>query len=151
MQTASDDDQPKAPPHRSRLDREIDEILSKTDAHRTLPPPTPIRSRQKPSAPTLPPIPPAIQSILRVPILQALLLALAAWLLDDVSALVSNLLAFAAVVCIILPMVRGGRPAGTPSVAPETRMWRGQVIETRAPAPRTPIDSLRDWWSNRHR
>lgn len=150
MQTASDDDQPKAPQQRSRLDREIDEILSRTDAHRTLPPPTPIRSRQQSSAPTLPSIPPAVQSILRVPILQALLLALAAWLLDDVSALVSNLLALAAVVCIILPMVRGRRPAG-PSVTPETRMWRGREIETRAPASRTPLDSLRDWWTNRHR
>lgn len=148
MATTSDENPTGDRQQKSRLDREIDEILARSETDRPLPPPpTPIRPRVTKTSPS---IPPRLASLLQVPILQALLLALAAWIVADLSALLANLLALGAVVCIILPMVRGVRPTSG-SVAPETRMWRGQVIDLRPEQPRTPVESLRDWWNTRRR
>ena len=150
MPTASDNNPTGDRQQKSRLDREIEEILSRSEAERQLPPPpTPIRPHKVRTAPS---VPPRVLAIARVPILQALVLGIAAWLVSDLSQLLANLLALAAVVCIILPMVRGVRPSpSSPTIASETRMWRGQVIDTRPQQPRTPMESLRDWWNARRR
>jgi hypothetical protein len=148
MTTTSDNNPTGDRQQKSRLDREIEEILSRSEAEERLPPPpTPIRPRPVRTAPS---IPPRVVAMAQVPILQALVLGFAAWMVDDLSHLLANLLALAAVVCIILPMVRGVRPS-TQTIAPETRMWRGQVIDTRPQQPRTPVETLRDWWNARRR
>jgi hypothetical protein len=148
MTTTSDNNPTGDRQQKSRLDREIEEILSRSEAEQRLPPPpTPIRPRP---VRTTPSIPPRVVAVARVPIIQALGLGVAAWLVNDLSQLLANLLALAAVVCIILPMVRGVRPS-TPTIVSETRMWRGQVVDTRPQQPRTPVETLRDWWNARRR
>ena len=147
MTTTSDNNPTGDRQQKSRLDREIEEILSRSEAEQRLPPPpTPIRPRPVRATPS---IPPRVAAIAQVPILQALALGIAAWLVSDLSQILANLFALAAVVCIILPMVRGVRPSTSTTIAPETRMWRGQAIDTRPQQPRTPLESLRDWWNAR--
>ncbi len=150
MTTTSDNNPTGDRQQKSRLDREIEEILSRSEAEQQLPPPpTPIRPRPVRTSPW---IAPRVVAIAQVPILQALVLGIAAWLISDLSQLLANLFALAAVMCIILPMVRGARPSpSSPEIASETRMWRGQVIDTRPQQPRTPVESLRDWWNARRR
>lgn len=136
---------------KSRLDRELEEILSKNDSIRLLPPPP---SQKKPtSRPTpirtgTPAIPPAVSRWLDVPIIQALVLAFLALLLRDISALIANTLCFVAVACIMFPIVRGFQ---RPAAAPPTQMWRGRSFEVTPPKNPTLIDSIRAWWSSRQR
>lgn len=136
---------------KSRLDRELDEILSKNDNIRLLPPP-PSRSQHKPKPTQLhgrsATIPPGVSRWLETPIIQALALAFIALLLRDISALVANTLCFLAVACIIFPIVRGfQRPSGVPP----TQMWRGRTFEVAPPRNPSMIDSVRNWWSSRQR
>lgn len=149
MPMTSDNNPPENPLRKSRLDREVDEILASSQRHNPLPPPTPIRPNMQVAQPKAS-MPPQVLAACRTPILQALACALLAWIVRDVSPLLASVLAFGAIVCIILPIVRGSRPS-TPSRSLETRMWRGQVIDMRQPSTRTPLDSLRDWWNARHR
>lgn len=142
-------------PGKSRLDRELDELLAKNENIRLLPPPpqAPKPSRAKPaplhadssfgSA-----IPPRARELMASPIVVALGLAIAALLVADFSALLANVLGLAAVVCIVLPMVQRFR---RPTAPPDIRMWRGQVIDSQPPRQPSPIDHARDWWKSRQR
>jgi hypothetical protein len=85
---------------------------------------------------------------LSTPIFLALILAIIAYLLRDVSTLLANILATLAVASIIWPIVqRFRRPAQTPP----SQMWRGQVFDARPSSSTTPLDSLRSWWNRQRR
>lgn len=142
---------PDKSPGKSRLDRELEEILAKNDNIRHLPPPPKAR-RPKPSPASMTnhlgsSIPAPIGRVLRVPIFQALALGVVAVLVDDVSPLAAYLLSIAAVACIILPIVSGFR---RPAPTLESRMWRGRVVDQRpSSSGPSPLDSLRRWWTTR--
>ncbi|HYJ12654.1 MAG TPA: hypothetical protein VEW66_03630, partial [Thermomicrobiales bacterium] len=110
---------------KSRLDREIDEILARNDNIRHLPPP-PNPARPRAIRPKAPAIPASAMRLLSTPIFLALILAIVAFLLRDVSALLANILITLAVASIIWPIVQGFR---RPAQAPTSQMWRGQVFE----------------------
>jgi hypothetical protein len=152
MQSPPTNSTPDGDSGKSRLDRELEEILSKNENIRLLPPP-PKPPKQKPSqlrsASSIESmIPPKVRRLLGAPIVLALVLALAALFVVDFSPLLANILCLAAVVSIVLPMFqRFRRPT---AAAPETRMWRGRVID--APSPvrnQSPLDGMRDWWNAR--
>jgi hypothetical protein len=151
MQSPPTDSPPDGGSGKSRLDRELEEILSKNENIRLLPPP-PKPPKKKPSVLASgrsidSMIPPRVRRILSAPIVVALGLALIALFVADVSPLLSNVLSLAAVVCLLLPMVQRFRG---PSAPPETRMWRGKVIDTRPHTHhQSPLDSVRDWWNAR--
>lgn len=150
-ETPSDDGTGK-----SRLDRELDEILSKNENIRLLPPP-PQASRPSKAKPAPRQsvssiesmIPPKARELITSPIILALGLAIVALLVSDVSALLATLLSLAAVVCIVTPMVQRFRRR--PSAPPDVRMWRGQVIDSQPPAQPSPLDAAREWWKSRQR
>ena len=75
----------------------------------------------------------------------ALVLAICAVLVDDVSPLLANLLALAAVVAVLMPIIQHFRRPATPS---QSKMWRGQVLEV-TPPQSSPLDQLRHWWQSR--
>ncbi|MDQ3655138.1 MAG: hypothetical protein M3457_08675 [Chloroflexota bacterium] len=150
-ETPSDDGAGK-----SRLDRELDEILSKNENIRLLPPPpqAPKAPRSKPSPPRAGSsfesmIPPKAMDLMTSPIVLALGLAIVALLVSGISALLANMLSLAAVVCIMLPMMQRFR--GRPTAPPDIRMWRGQVVDSEPPQQPSPIDAARDWWKSRQR
>lgn len=132
---------------KSRLDREIDEILARNDNIRHLPPPPKI-SRPRPIKTQQPAIPETAMRFLSTPIFLALLLAIVAYLLRDVSTLLANILATLAVASMIWPIVQRFR---SPAQTPPAQMWRGQVFDTRPPSPTPPLDSLRTWWNRQRR
>ena len=138
-------------PPKSRLDRELEEILSKNDNIRHLPPP-PRPKRARPLATSPGPahglnVPPQVRRLMGTAIIQALVLAVLALLVRDVSPLLASLLCLAAVVCIILPMVQRFRRPASP---PETRMWRGQLIDVQPRSEgQSPLEGVRDWWRSR--
>ena len=143
---------PDPPDERSRLDREIDEILERNDNIRLLPPPpTPKRQRPSPSqslSSATSTLPAPLQRALRVPLVQAFLLVIVAIMIDGVSPLLANVLCAAAVLCIIVPIVTQWR---RPGAMPESRTWRGREIDppSRFASPESPIDRARRWWSSR--
>jgi hypothetical protein len=132
---------------KSRLDREIDEILARNDNIRHLPPPPKI-SRPRPIKTKTPAIPPAAMRLLSTPLFLALILAIVAYLLRDISTLVANILVTLAVASIIWPIVQQFR---RPAQTPPAQMWRGQVFEVGKPSTTTPLDSLREWWNRQRR
>jgi hypothetical protein len=153
MQPSANNTSPEDESGKSRLDREIEEILAKNDTIRHLPPP-PKAPAQRPRSTTARQslddiIPPRVMKLLSTPIILALAFGLLAYLVRGFSPLLANLASFFAVACILLPMVQRFRgPSGR---APgETRMWRGQVVDMR-PRNRSPFDGLRDWWDSRRR
>jgi hypothetical protein len=151
MQPTTNNTAPEGESGKSRLDREIEEILAKDDNIRHLPPPPKAPARQPRPAPSRQPledlIPPRIMTLLVTPIFLALVFGLLAYLVRDVSPLLANLAGLIAVACIIWPMVQRWR-GSTDADPGETRMWRGQVVEMR-PRTRSPLDGLRDWWNSR--
>jgi hypothetical protein len=152
MQSPPADTPPDGSQGKSRLDRELEEILSKNENIRLLPPP-PKATKTKPSIPAAPSsltttFPKVLGRIASAPILVALILGIVAYLISDLSQLIANLLCVAAVVCIILPMVQRFR---RPAPEPQTRMWRGQTFEVREESSSNLLDSLRTWWNSRHR
>lgn len=153
MQRSANNTSPEDESGKSRLDREIEEILAKNDNIRHLPPPPRRASpRSRPAAPSQSlegVIPPRAMKVLTTPIVLALVFGFLAYLVRDFSPLLANLASLAAVTCIVLPMVQRLRGHAGPAPG-ETRMWRGQVIEMR-PRNRSPLDGLRDWWTARRR
>ncbi len=153
MQSTSSSKDPENPQGKSRLDRELEEILSKDDNIRHLPPPPKTRKPRQVKAPSAPissiNIPPRAMKLLSSPVILALALAVIAMLISDLSRLLASILCLAAVACIIWPMLqRFRRPSAS---APDTRMWRGRVYEVGRPSPtsRTPVDAAREWWNAR--
>lgn len=146
-------DQSEAPdecaPHKSRLDLEVEEILRKSDNLRQFPQPgsRPARMRAAPgigSTMSKPSLPVWARRALETPLLVAVGLAILSFLVADASPLLASLLALAAVIFVVLPLVQRFR---RPGAAPETKMWRGRVIETRRSD--SVIESLKEWWKSR--
>lgn len=143
---------------RSRLDREVNEILAKAQRDAPLPP-TPISSRRKQ------PTPPAttnrarqigatiIDTLLTVPLLTALGFGIACAVVAPSSRLLATIFAILALAMVVLPYVRLARRASQPG-NDGPKMWRGQVMD----APRrpefgqeTPADKISHWFNNRRR
>lgn len=147
MPTATPDDrEPDQSAHRSRLDQEIDEILSKTSAD-SLPPPS-----RRPSLRAMPGGRPQPRPIPRLRgasgafwMGAALVIAFVAFLVADASPLLANILAVVALVCFVMPVIQRFR---RPKQVPEAKMWRGQVIDDR-PRQSNPLDDIRAWWDRR--
>lgn len=131
---------------KSRLDRELEEILSRNDNILHLPPPPKVKPQRKPTP--RPTVPPKLVKFVSTPMVSAVLIALVAYFLRDVSQVVANVLCFLAVACIIWPVVQRLRQ---PQQAPGATMWRGQVYQMGPPAEPTIVDSLRTWWNSRKR
>lgn len=153
MQSTSSSKDPDKSQGKSRLDRELEEILSKDDNIRHLPPPPKRPKPRQLNAPSSPVssinIPPRAMKLLSSPVILALVLAVVALFISDVSRLLASVLCLAAVACILWPMLeRFRRPSNAVS---DTKMWRGRVYEIERPSAsgRTPIDSARDWWNAR--
>jgi hypothetical protein len=77
----------------------------------------------------------------------ALVAALVAILIAGTSQLLANLFAFIAVALVLLPIIQRFRGPATP---PESRMWRGQVIDARSEQP-SPVSQIKRWWSSQRR
>ncbi len=156
MQSPPADTPPNGSSGKSRLDRELEEILAKNENIRLLPPPPeqpkPNRTRTpSPKVGSAPGsmIPPQARTLMASPIVVALGLAIAAVLVAGFSALLANLLGLAAVVCILYPMAQ--RLKRKPTAPPDIRMWRGQVIDAKPPQQPSPLDAAREWWKSRQR
>lgn len=143
-----------APSSKSRVDREIEEILSRSENVLPLPPREP-----RPKRPSIQKAPQTSSSslsdltarwgprILAAPILLALGAALVSVLIAGSSPLLANLFAFVAVALVLYPIIQRFR---RPSSAPEAKMWRGQEIDPRLNQP-TPISLIKQWWSSQRR
>lgn len=139
---------------KSRVDREIEEILSRSENVLPLPPPEsrPRRpSIQKPPEAASPSLSDLTARwgprVLAAPILLALGAALMSVVIAGSSPLLANLFAFIAVFFVLYPIIQRFR---RPSAAPETRMWRGRVIDPRLDQP-SPISQIKQWWSSQRR
>ncbi len=154
MQSTSSSKDPENPQGKSRLERELEEILSKDDNILHLPPPPKARKPRQLKSATAPTssfnLPPRAMKALSSPVILALLLAVIALFISDISRLLANILCLAAVACIIWPMLqRFRRPAAAAPGA--SKMWRGRVYEVQQPASsnRSPLESVRGWWDSR--
>lgn len=147
-QTPEDPDSSK----KSRIDREIEEILARSDNVLPFPPQEDRRKRPSisrhlgtPSTSSLPDA--ATQfgtQMLGAPILLGLFTAILAFIISGSSQLLANLFAFAAVSLVLLPIIQRFR---RPTSAPETKMWRGQAIDPRSDES-SPISQIKRWWSS---
>jgi hypothetical protein len=153
MQSTPSSKDPENSQGKSRLDRELEEILSKNDNIRHLPP-APKARKPRPLQSTSSPVPginlpPRAKKLLASPVVLALVLAVVALLISDISRLLASILCFAAVACIIWPML--ARFRGTSAGPGSTKMWRGRVYEVNpsSSSSRSPLDSLREWWDSR--
>jgi hypothetical protein len=134
---------------RSRLDQEIEEILSRSGADQLKAP------RRTPKPPKLRSIPGGIGQSARPTwwkpssgafwMVLALVIAFLAVLVSDASPLLARLLVFAAVGSFLVPIIQRFQ---RPSAPPQQKMWRGQVIEIE-PQQSNPLDQVRAWWKNR--
>jgi len=152
MPTSTNDaDNNKQPPRQSRLEAEIEEILTRAQAEKPLPPPTPFRRPRRPSGTgigqRLPRsrIGPTVERwVTAAPMLTALVLAIIAVLIRDLSPLLTRGIIILAMVAIFWPFFsRWRRPD-----APSAQMWRGRTIEIDRTGP-SPLDELRRWLRNR--
>lgn len=139
---------------KSRFDREIDEILSRSGkdlGQDPVPRPKlrPIASgRATPADASLPAWASAWgPRLASSPVLLALVAGIAAVMIAGSSQLLANVFAFAAVVLVLVPVIQRFR---SPASRPETKMWRGQVIDPRANLS-SPLADVRRWWSSLRR
>jgi hypothetical protein len=142
---------PSDKPGKSRLEREIEEILAKAEREHPLPPPTPIDSRRRQRAaeesrPSLD-FSKMADSLGRwtatAPLVVAFAAAFIALLLRNVSPFLATLAATGAVVALFWPVVTSMRG----SRAPE-KTWRGQTYTTREEPPEI-VTRVRSWLRDR--
>jgi hypothetical protein len=145
-----DDPNPREPDQpRSRLDQEIDDILTRSGADKLKGP------KRTPKPPDLRSIRGGQSSQARPAWLKtssgafwmvlALVIAFVAVLVADASPLLARLLVFAAVASFLVPIVQRFRGTSSP---PPQKMWRGRPIEIEPQQP-SPLDQIRDWWRRR--
>ncbi len=139
---------------KSRIDREIEEILARSDNVLPLPPRESRRERPSIQRPLNTPASSLSDAaarwraqVLGAPILLGVIAAILAFLVSGSSQLLANLFAFAAVVLVLLPIIQRYRRPTSPL---ESKMWRGQVIDPRSDES-SPISQLRRWWSSQRR
>lgn len=149
MPTSTNDaDNNKQPPRQSRLEAEIEEILTRAQAEKPLPPPTPFR---RPRGTGLGKRLPgtsigatAERWLTAAPLLTAVVLAIVAVLISDLSPLLTRAVVILAMVALFWPYIsRWRRPD-----APGSQMWRGRTIEIDRSGP-SPLDEVRRWFRNR--
>lgn len=143
---------------RSRLDREVDEILHSATRENPLPP-TPIASRRRPStgpgagdrARSV--LATAVDTLMTVPLLTAVGFGIACAVVSPYSPLLATLFAVLALVVLVTPYVQAARRASTPGSG-GPKMWRGRVMDDPPRRPRgigerTPADKITDWINSR--
>ncbi len=153
MRSSIDDNRPDGGTGNSRLDRELEEILSRNDNITHLPPPPKVGPKRRVTrqvSEQQPSLHPGLRAIGANPILLALFCGIGAFLFRDVSPLLANVLSLAAVVCIVHPMVQRFRQPGGGGPG-EPKLWRGRVFDVSPPPSRPSTDSVRDWWPSRRR
>lgn len=135
---------------KSRLDREIDEILEKKSkepikfqSHSR------VQKQRKPTSPSAvrEQAPGAWDMMKRMPIAMAYLFVFAAMLADGFSPLLALLLCTAAVASLWVPgILRLTRPA--PDTGSDVKYWRGQPyqLQFKSAVSRSPIDSLKRYF-----
>lgn len=133
-------------PDKTKLEREIEEILQRAERDNPLPPPTPIDShRRKPVEETREPFKlPDLGKTARhwldtAPMLMAFLAAILAIIVSDFSALLATLCATAAVVALFWPVAASMR---APQM--EQKMWRGRPYDNQAEQPQ-PVTRVQEW------
>lgn len=144
---------PSGTPKRSRLDREIDDILTQSTKTNPLPP-IPFKQRvsekrratpaPSPSTPQLP-MRDFAKILTAYPILTSLAFAILCSMVGDASPLLARLFALAAVVALVYPIVvsvRGGSGDAGP------KLWRGQVIDIHQ-SPSSPVEQVKRWFRSR--
>lgn len=136
---------PSDQPKKTRLEREIEEILARAEKENPLPPPTPIRPRRKAPGEYMrnlqaPAIGPSLRRWLdTAPMLVAFAAALIGVIIRDVSPFLATVAAVAAVVALFWPVVTHYR---APRSGP--KMWRGRELDTN-PEPPQSVTKFQDW------
>jgi hypothetical protein len=138
---------PSDKPGKSKLEREIEEILERAEREHPFPPPTPIRSRMKQSSSDelrskidLNGVGETAKRWLETaPLLVAFGAAIIGVLIRDVSPFLASIAGTAAVVALFWPIVASMRG---PRSMPKT--WRGQSYTTRQEPPEF-VNRLRTW------
>jgi hypothetical protein len=133
-------------PEKTKLEREIEEILQRAERDNPLPPPTPIDSRRRKPVDdprenfSLPDFGKTARHWLNTaPMLVAFIAAILAVIVSDFSALLATLCATAAVVALFWPVVASMR-----APEPQQKMWRGRPYETQADQPQA-LSRVQDW------
>lgn len=144
---------------RTRLDREVDEILQSATRDKPLPP-TPIASRRahRPTGPApgerLQALASSVLEVLMaVPLITAVGFGIACAVVAPHSPLAATLFAVLALVVLVVPYIRAARRASGPG-GDGPKMWRGQVMDGPPRRPsgigeRTPADKVNDWINSR--
>ena len=137
---------PSDKPGKSRLEREIEEILERTERENPLPPPTPIRPEVKgpiddfASKVKVPDIGGTARRLLEsASIFVALIAAIIAMMLGSVSPFLATIAAVASVVALFWPVVTSSR---APRSMPKT--WRGTTYTGRQDPPEAVI-RVQEW------
>jgi hypothetical protein len=143
---------PSDKPGKSRLEREIEEILERAEREHPLPPPTPFEARlrkqaSKESGPRVD-LSSLAESARRwldtAPLLVAFGAAILALIVRNVSPFLATVAATAAVVALFWPIVASFR-----NPRPEAKTWRGRTYETRQEPPEL-VMRLRAWLRDRN-
>ena len=148
----STDDSDNAPRRRpSRLEAEIEEILARTEAQSPPRGPVPFRRPPRPRTPVHVSRPWRTDAgrtlerwLTTAPLLTALVLAIIAVLVREVSPLLTHLIVVGSVIALFWPLLRRIRgPEATGS-----RTWRGRTIDIDRPGPSV-LDDIRRWFRQR--
>jgi hypothetical protein len=135
---------PSDKPKKSKLEREIEEILQRVEKENPLPPPTPIRSRRRREDVARDFRMPQVGESLRrwldtAPLLVAFMAAIVGVMIKDFSPFLATIAAVGAVVALFWPVVASFR---APRTGP--KMWRGREYESR-PDPPQSVVRLQEW------
>lgn len=140
---------PSDQPKKTKLEREIEEILQRAEKDNPLPPPTPIRSRQKKKKPEedvrsfqMPDLNTSLRRWLdTAPLLVAFIAAIIGMIVRDFSPFLATIAAIAAVVALFWPVAASFR---SPKTGP--KMWRGREMETYSRSePPESITRIQEW------
>jgi hypothetical protein len=135
-------------PEKTKLEREIEEILQRAERDNPLPPPTPIDSHRRKRAGDTPDREPftfpdigktARHWLDTAPMLVAFMAAIMAMIVSDFSALLATLCATAAVVALFWPVAASMR--GPQS---EQKMWRGRPYDPPTEQPQS-VTRVQEW------
>ncbi|MGC4190045.1 MAG: hypothetical protein QM589_02265 [Thermomicrobiales bacterium] len=166
----SDDGQPNPPlpsreptpidsARRSRLDREVDEILRSATRDAPLPP-TPISSRRTkgPNGPSThdrlrPILSTVVDTVMAVPLITAVGLGIVCAIVAPYSPFIATIAVVLAIVVLAAPYIRAARRSSLPG-GDDPKMWRGRVMDSPSIRPRgigerTPAEKITDWINSR--
>jgi hypothetical protein len=137
---------PSDRPDKSRLEREIEEILERSERENPLPPPTPIRPEVKRPMEEftrnveIPDVGASIRRWLEsMGIFVAFMLAIVALMVSNISPFLAHIVAIGAVVALFWPVVTANRgPKSMP------KSWRGTTYTGRQDPPET-VTRFQDW------